>query len=127
MFVFTSRIAKHPQGLVLVGVLVGRLRLAVYAVVLVLIALRLLRTFAAIPAKPVPSSTTVAGSGMVLIVPLKSRWEFVVPLALKVSPPVAMRLPLAAVKSPVPPVSVNISERAATPVGGGSGSATVPT
>jgi len=47
-----------------------------------LFAFRRLRTFVATPARPVPSSSMVVGSGTVLIVPLKSVWEFDVPSAL---------------------------------------------
>ncbi len=71
------------------------LRLAVYAAVLVLIALRLLRTFAATPAMPVPSSNIVVGSGTVVIVPLKLSVLLVVPFELNMTCPLTNRLPVA--------------------------------
>jgi hypothetical protein len=66
-----------------------------------------LRAFAATPAKPVPSSSIVVGSGTVVIVPLMLMRELL-PMGrgFVVVVPVPKRLPLAFTKLPVPPVSV---------------------
>ena len=85
-------------------------------------ALRRLRTFATTPAKPVPSSTIVAGSGMVVMVPLMLMRELA-PMGggFVVIVPVPKRFPLAFTKLPVPPVSVYVNETVKTVPGGGGG------
>ncbi len=85
--------------------------------------MRRLHTFAATPAKPVPSRTSVIGSGMVLTVPRMSMWELL-PMGrgFKVIVPVPKRFPLAFTKLPVPPVSVYVNETVKTvPAGAGGG------
>ncbi len=83
-------------------------------------ALRLLRIFVATPARPVPSSSIVVGSGTatVVIVPL----NVFVPLkppGINVTVPGPDRVPVAPANKPVPPVMLNIKKLVATPPTGG--------
>ena len=74
-----------------------------------LFALRRLRTFAATPAKPVPSSSSVVGSGTAVkpgavMVPLRLILANGKLVGLKVTVPVPKIFPVAPANKPVPPV-----------------------
>ena len=86
-----------------------------------LFALRLFRTLAATPAKPVPSSSIVVGSGTgtVVIVPFNVFVPLVKPPGKIVSVPGPDSVPVAPLNKPVPPVMLNIKKLVATPPTGG--------
>ena len=85
-----------------------------------LFAFRRLRTFVATPAKPVPSSSIVVGSGTVVIVPLNVFVPLVKPPGKNVTVPGPDRVPVAPANKPVPPVMLNVNKLVATPPTGGA-------
>jgi hypothetical protein len=85
-----------------------------------LCAFRRLRTFVATPAKPVPSSSIVVGSGTVVIVPFNVFVPLVKLPGKNVTLPGPDSVPVAPLNKPVPPVMLNVNKLVATPFTAGA-------
>ena len=88
--------------------------------------MRLLRTFAATPARPVPSRIIVAGSGTAVkpgavTVPCPVKLKSNIPGLVSSEAPAAVADPLAMLKIPVPPVIVRFLVNGLNPVTGSGG------